>query len=157
MASHVRVGGSWSEVSEMHVRVGGSWQEVQEAWVRDGGVWRRFHQALDAASLSAGWSNIVLTYPTITGANEDRTISWTKGGARNVSLGFSIGLAGVIEYRLNSGSWTTYSAPFSMSSGDTLGWRYTGSGGDESVTISVTDDAQGGTIGTFGVAITGSP
>lgn len=109
---------------------------------------------LDAISLTA-WSDINLAHPTISGTNEDRTLTWSVGGARNISA--NVPGVGTLFYRINSGGYTTYSAPFSLSSGQTLGWRYQNGSGDESETITVTDDARAAAIDSFFVTKTGSP
>jgi len=111
-------------------------------------------RSLDAASLT-GWSNIPLTHPTSSGTNEDRTITWSVGGARNISA--SYGGIGTLSYRIDSGSYTTYTTPFSLSSGQTLGWRYQNGLGDESETVTVTDDARGAALDAFFVSKSGSP
>lgn len=95
---------------------------------------------LDAAAISAVWSDILVAWPTTNGTNEDRTITWAVGGARTIKNGWATG--GTLEYRINSGTWTTYTqggAGFSMTSGQTLGWRFTPGGdlgpGDAAVTV----------------------
>lgn len=110
--------------------------------------------SLDAASLTA-WSGIALTHPTISGTNEDRAITWSVGGARNISASFSS--VGTVSYRIDSGGYTTYSGAFSLTSGQTLGWRYQNGIGDESETVTVTDASRGSVLGSFIVSKTGSP
>lgn len=75
------------------------------------------------ASISAGWSDLAGSSGVPTVSNEDRTISF-GGGSRTITR--SGGGVGVTwEYRINSGSWTTYSGGFSLTSGQTLAWRAT--------------------------------
>lgn len=103
--------------------------------------------ALDAVSVTP-WSDIIISGATVTGTNEDRTLTWAVGGARNIS--FSYTGTGTFEYRINSGSWVNYASAFSLSSGQTLGWRYTRDPGGDSGTATVVDDTNGfATIGTF--------
>lgn len=111
--------------------------------------------SLDAASLT-GWSDISLVHPTTSGTNEDRTITWSVGGARNISLsGVTGGYA--LSYRINSGSYVTYSTAFSLSSGQTLGWRVQSATVDASDILTVNDDTRGSAIDSFNVTKTGSP
>lgn len=107
---------------------------------------------LDAMSLT-GWSGIALVSPTVRSTNEDRTITWSVGGARNISL--STSAIGSIEYRINSGTYVTYTAPFSLSSGQTLGWRYTNPAMNETDSATVADSTRGSSIATFAVSSTG--
>lgn len=108
-------------------------------------------RSLDA--IVADWGNITLSFPTISGTNSDLVLSWTAGGARNISANYAG--AGTLEYRINSGAWTTYTAPFSVSSGQTVGWRYAPA--NESVVVTVTDDARIQAIDTFTVSGSGYP
>lgn len=75
------------------------------------------------ATISAVWSDLAGSSGVPTVNNEDRTISF-GGGTRTITR--SGGGVGVTwEYRINSGSWTTYSSGFSLTSGQTLAWRAT--------------------------------
>lgn len=109
-------------------------------------------RVLDAISLT-GWSNISLTSPTTSGTNEDRTLTWSVGGARNISLSYAG--AGLLEYRINSGSWTSYSGAFSLSSGQTLGFRWTHSSNQSATTATVTDATRGASLDTFDLTASG--
>lgn len=105
---------------------------------------------LSAVSLSATWSDVVFASPTITGTNEDRTLTFT-GAARNieaVTTGDEVG----VEYRINSGSWVSYTTAFSVSSTQTVGWRIT-SALPASATITVRDASRGVDIDAFDVAV----
>lgn len=100
--------------------------------------------ALDPISLSALWSDISIASPATQGTNEDRTVTFNSGGSRSIELsGYATVITGV-EYRINSGSWTAYSAPFSITSGQTLGFRATTGGGNGSETVTVADASRGG-------------
>ncbi len=103
--------------------------------------------ALDDAVLSASWSAVADDLGAPLGAtNEDRTITWSVGGARDISCNYTG--SETLEYRIDSGSYVTYSVAFSLTSGQTLGWKYTASA-NESGTITVTDDTRGASVGTF--------
>lgn len=112
--------------------------------------------ALDAVSLSATWSDIPLTAPTTQGTNEDRTLTWSLGGARNVSVSTSgAAVISALEYRINSGAWTAYGAAFSLTSGQTLGWRTNTAGVNGTETVTVTDASRAATIDTYDVVGSG--
>lgn len=151
MPTHVRDSGSWRTLSSIRVRVAGTWQTISSGWIRVGGAWRQFH-GLD--SIVANWADLVLTWPTTSGANADLALSWSIGGARNISATYAG--SGTLQYRINSGAWTTYSSPFSVASGQALGWRYSQTNFESSI-VTVRDDARGATIDTFVVSSTGSP
>lgn len=100
---------------------------------------------LDTATLSAAWSALNDDFGAPVGANnEDRTVSWSVGGARNFSCNYA-GI-GTLKYRINSGSWTTYAGAFSLSSGDTLAWQYIASA-DESGNFQPYDATKGANLG----------
>lgn len=42
MPAHVRVAGTWREITDLHVRVAGSWEPVVDGYVRVEGIWRSF-------------------------------------------------------------------------------------------------------------------
>ena len=111
-----------------------------------------FAGGIGPATIASAWSAINLTWPTGNGTNEDRAISWDGGGTRNCDI--STGSSGSFEYRINSGSWLSYSTAFAVSSGQTVGWRYTPVG-DESATVNVTID--GVALTSFDVSATGYP
>jgi hypothetical protein len=112
---------------------------------------------LDEAALSASWSAVADDLGAPAGAtNEDRTITWTIGGARNFSADYEGG--NTLNYRINSGAWTLYAGAFSVTSGQTLGWQYIASA-NESGTITVTDASKGSSLlsGSFGYSAAGWP
>lgn len=45
MGAHVKLSGSWSNVSDIYARVGGSWKEVTEGYVKLSGAWKQFFSA----------------------------------------------------------------------------------------------------------------
>lgn len=50
MPAHVRVAGTWREITDLHVRVAGSWEPVVDGYVRVGGIWRSFFTGAAAVS-----------------------------------------------------------------------------------------------------------
>jgi hypothetical protein len=107
----------------------------------------------DAATLSATWSDLNVAYPPANANNEDRTVSWTVGGSRTIAANYS-GSNGTLSYRINSGAWTSYTAGFSLSSGQTLAWRLVWSA-DEFGAFTVTEN--GRTLATIDYSATGIP
>lgn len=103
------------------------------------------------ATISATWSDITVASPTTQSTNEDRTISF-GGGSRTITCDY----AGTqtLQYRLDSGTWTTYSSGFSLTSGQTLGWRYQ-AGDNETPAVSVNVYVAGALLDTFTVRATG--
>lgn len=107
-----------------------------------------FVPGLDA--ITATWGNIVFTHPTVTGTNADVTITYTSGGTRTLQLSFS--MFGTLSYRINAGSYVTISpgGTFTVSSGDTVGFKFDAvSGSYEFRFITVTDATRESTISTF--------
>lgn len=77
--------------------------------------------AEDAATLDSPWSGIVATWPNNNATSGDKTVTWTVGGSRAISINY--GGDGIVSYRINSGSYVSYSGAFFLQSGQTLGWR----------------------------------
>jgi len=105
---------------------------------------------LGPIELSATWADISFTAPTFQGANANVTLTF-PGGAREIQLTY--GEVG-IEYRINSGSYTSYGAPFSVESGDTLNFQATSLAnfsGDVDIFDVTTDRA----VDTFAVNVDG--
>lgn len=101
---------------------------------------------LDAISFTA-WSAVADDFGAPAGANnEDRTLTWAVGGARNISCNYAG--ANTLQYRINSGAWTAYAGAFSLSSGQTLAWKYIASS-NESGTITPNDDTKGSSLASF--------
>ena len=113
---------------------------------------------LDAIS-HTGWSPISLTYPTTSGTNEDRTLTWTSGGTRDISLtDAGDGVDHNLQYRINSGVWTNYtSGTFSVSTGQTLGFRITAASTDFGYIVIITDTTRGSVVDSFTISQTGAP
>lgn len=85
---------------------------------------------------AVNWADTSTTNPqsnanqTITGIDAPITISTTNSGI------------GALLYDLNGAGFTSYSAPFSVSNGQTLRWQLSGAGAG---TITVKNDSTGGT------------
>lgn len=104
------------------------------------------------ASIASPWSDIVYASPTTNGTNEDRAISW-GGGSRTITNNWAAG--GTLQYRLDSGSWTTYTqggAGFSMTSGQTLAWKYLDA---SNINTNATVYVNGVALDTFAITVTG--
>jgi hypothetical protein len=96
------------------------------------------------------WPDITFSSPTTSGTNSDNTLSFS-GGARNVTVENTAG--GTLEYRINSGAYITYSGAFSVTNGQTLGWRWTNIGnasGEAIISASI-----GGEFDRFALSATG--
>lgn len=107
---------------------------------------------LDSISFTA-WSDVADDFGAPAGGNnEDRTLSWSVGGARNISCNYAG--SETLQYRINTGSWTTYAGAFALSSGQTLAWKYIASA-NESGTIVPNDDTKGESLVSFGYSATG--
>lgn len=97
---------------------------------------------------SVDWANISGANPTQ--STTDETLDGFFGSI-DVSIAYT-GAASV-EYRIDSGTWTTYSGAFSVDTGETVGWRFTNFGTD-SGTATVTNDTTGKDLDTFTVTLT---
>lgn len=53
MTAHVKVSGTWRDVSEAHARVGGVWKKC-EVWTRVGGIWKQIIATLSATLTAPG-------------------------------------------------------------------------------------------------------
>lgn len=102
-------------------------------------------------SLSGSWDGISYSSPTTFATNLDRTLTF-NGPARTINLSHS--LENTLNYRINSGSWIAGTS-FSISSGQTLGFRVSGDANEVSF-VNVNDGSRGNAlIQTFVVAVTG--
>ena len=93
------------------------------------------------------WANISGASPQ---ATTDESLDGFSGSI-DVSLAYTG--AATAEYRIDSGSWTTYSGAFSVDAGETVGWRFTFFGSD-SGTATVTNDTASQQLDTFTVTLT---
>lgn len=106
----------------------------------------------DPAVISAAWSDITDTFGPGGVTNEDRTITFI-GPARTVTAASPP--SGTLAYRIDSGSYVTYSGGFSLTSGQTLGWRFAGS--ENLVATPVPVSVNGALLDTFNISATGWP
>jgi len=100
-------------------------------------------------SPSGSFGNLTATAPaTATGNNVTLTYS---GPTRNISLSY----AGVntLQYRINSGTWTTYSVAFAVLSGQALQLRVLTPTSPEFESLTITDASIPATIETVTVNI----
>lgn len=88
------------------------------------------------------WSAIGYSSPSTSGTNEDRTLTF-NGPARTINLTYGAG-ANTLEYRINSGAWTVGDS-LSISSGQTLGFRISGST-PEVTSVDVKDGSRGNEV-----------
>lgn len=111
---------------------------------------------LSAIALSATWDDISFSAPTTTSAdNGDRTLTFT-GAARDISASVTgDSLSGGLEYRIDGGSWATYSTAFSVTSGQTVGWRINSYPVNSVSTVNVSDASRGVPLDSFTVTISG--
>ena len=106
--------------------------------------------ALSNISLSAAWNDISLVGnpPPPAGFTGARTLTWTGGGSRNISV--IIGVDGTILYNINSTGYVAYTGPFTMTSGQTLQFRYARSTFDDFGSVTVLDQTNSNaTVGSF--------
>lgn len=101
-------------------------------------------------AVATAWSAITFASPTTQATNEDRAITWS-GGARTITNNWTSG--GTLQYRLDSGSYVNYTAGFSMTSGQTLGWRYQAGGSNINAVSQVS--VNGAVLGSFNIIVTG--
>lgn len=117
--------------------------------------------ALAAAGIAGGgdvtpnavnWANI--SSATSPAANANQTVD---GCSRSITISAANSGSGFLEYRLDSGSYVTYSAPFSVNAlaGQTLNWRVSAFAGTVTGTITVTNDSDSSTtLDTFTYDVT---
>lgn len=159
MATEITIGTSAGNkvLTELHVGTSAGNKQVTEVWIGTAAGNKQVYVGLDAISHTS-WSSITVIYPSITGTNKDRTLTWTSGGTRAISLSDAgDGVDHNLQYRINSGTWTNYtSGTFNVSSGNTLGFRVTAATEDFGYTVTITDTTRGTTLNTFSVVKTGS-
>lgn len=103
------------------------------------------------------WADITVTFPTSSGTNSDLQISWVgASGTRTVKHNWNSG--GTLEYRIDAGTWTTYTqggSGFTITSGQTVAWRFTPGGNFSAVDTEVRVD--GVLLDTFQLSASGFP
>jgi hypothetical protein len=107
-------------------------------------------------TLSAPWANIQLAenpspppeYIAASRANANVTLTLT--GTRTAKVTYDVALTGTLNYRINSGTYTTVASggTFSVTNGDTLNFQYNETAG-EGGNINFIDDATSSVIDTF--------
>ena len=110
-----------------------------------------------ARLVSGPWADIILTHPTTSGTNGDLQITWT-GGAPTRTVKNSWASGGTLEYRINSGSYVTYTqggSGFTITVGQTVGWRFTPGGNISTASAVVT--CAGVQVGSFQMGGSGYP
>lgn len=108
--------------------------------------------ASDVTPDAVNWANVSGVQPQ---ANANQTINGITSSI-TISLSY-VGDFPVIEYRINSGSYVSYAAPFSVSNGQTLNFRISvlPLSGPAAGTITVTNDSDSGaTLDTFTYSVT---
>lgn len=96
----------------------------------------------------ANWGNMLITGGS-SATNADITITFGAGpNARSIYA--SNPLKGTLSYRINSGSWVVSNGtPFTITSGQTLGWKWELGTGADNETITIRDGTRGDIIDTF--------
>lgn len=107
-----------------------------------------------ADAIVADWSNMLIASGS-EDTNEDLTINFYSGpNARSIYA--SNPPKGTLSYRIDSGSWVqSTGAPFTVTSGQTLGWRWELGSGADNGTITIRDGTRGDIIDTFVLIRTG--
>lgn len=148
MTFSVKVGGVWAAATAF-IKVGGAWKAVTPS-VRVGGAWKTSPVPANPASVTP-WSDIAAASPAINATNEDRAITWSGGGSRTVTFGVALS-GGDVGARKNGAGG--YASSQSITSGETIGFRYRPVGNNQSSTpVSVYVD--GVLLETFNVSATG--
>ena len=109
MASGVRVGGVWNDITKIHARVAGTWQQVQKGYVRVAGVWEPFYTAVS------------ITVANITNA-------FNSGGFGTIYAGIRIAADGNVYEATSGGAFTSNQGA----------WLSAGAASDVWVQVSVT-------------------
>lgn len=106
----------------------------------------------DVTPNAVNWANI--SSASSPAANANQTVN---GCSRSITISAANSGSGFLEYRLDSGSYVTYSAPFSVNAlaGQTLNWRISAFAGTVTGTITVTNDSDSSTtLDTFTYDVT---
>jgi hypothetical protein len=106
----------------------------------------------DVTPNAVNWANI--SSASSPAANANQTVN---GCSRSITISAANSGSGFLEYRLDSGSYVIYSAPFSVNAlaGQTLNWRISAFAGTVTGTITVTNDSDASTtLDTFTYDVT---
>lgn len=179
MTAHIKLGGTWREVTQPYVKVSGAWQAATAMYIKQGGVWRLVwepagsditlsgnaanpNEAVEsqAFAATAGWN--FNTNGTVDKVEGGTTTQFQDGTEWDVNQD-----SPVDEYWLratvnsgdapdvgNTGVWNKISG--ANSSDYTLRWTKTVSS-SHSVKIEIADDSSGSNIvatGYYGVDLT---
>lgn len=110
--------------------------------------------ANDVTPNAVNWANIGPTSAG-SGTNASQTV---QGCTIAITLSITNSGSGIVEYRLDSGSYVTYTAPFSVDArtGQTLDWRVSPiAPGNVTGTVTVKNDSDGAaTLDTFTYDVT---
>lgn len=115
-------------------------------------ILRAFVNAMNGVDVipdAVNWANVSGASPQ---ANANQSITGiTSTISISLALSGTSGEAIFLKYRINSGTYVTYSTPFSVSVGDTLNFQVsTIAGGAGAGTVTVTNDSSGSaTLDTF--------
>lgn len=115
-------------------------------------------QALSSSydSIVANWANITFTYPTASGTNAAKTLTFTQGATRTIKFTFTA--AGSMFYSKNAAAavYINSGDSVSVATGDTLSFAFTRSlGENETFVVTVRDETKNETIDTFTVDYSG--
>ncbi len=133
MSAHVRLSGSWSNVSDIYARVGGSWKEVAEGYVKLSGAWKQF--------FSAG-TPLTVNYLVIAGGGGASEVGGGAGGYRT-SAGTSGGGASA-ESALTLAVATNYTVTVGGGGSASTNQSIAGTNGSNSIFSTITATGGGG-------------
>jgi hypothetical protein len=142
MTAHVKLTGSWSNVSDIYSRVGGSWKQVTEGYVKLSGAWKQFFSSGIPLTVNylvvAGGGGGGSDQGGGGGAGGYRTSAGTSGGGGSAESALTLAVA--TNYTLTVGAGGT---------GQTANNGTTGTSGSNSVfsTITSTGGGRGGNGG----------
>mgnify|MGYP001582538484 CR=1 FL=1 len=115
-------------------------------------------QALSSSydSIVANWTNITFVYPTISGSNPAKTLTFTQGATRVLKFTFSC--VGSLFYSKNGAESVHINSGDGLSvvTSDTLAFIfYRSAGNDETFVVTVRDETKNEVIDTFTVDYSG--
>jgi len=145
MTAHVKLTGSWSNVSDIYSRVGGSWKQVTEGYVKLSGAWKQFFSSGTALTvnylvIAGGGGGGGGTFGYCAGggaAGGFRTSAGTSGGGGSAESALTLAVA--TNYTLTVGAGGARGVTT-----DTSGLATNGSNGSNSVFATITSSGGGG-------------
>lgn len=109
MTAHVKLTGSWSNVSDIYSRVGGSWKQVTEGYVKLSGTWKQFFSSGTPLTVNflviAGGGGGGSDQGGGGGAGGYRTSAGTSGGGASAESALTLAVA--TNYTLTVGAGGT--------------------------------------------------